>query len=100
MDYIIYRGQIKTYNKTHCPLSVIPVSPSSNPVREIGSGYPTNVYDCNRLLLPILHKSKDVQSCGMMFIDLLDGCCYGDQNTLSRVMVKKGVPDDDDADDE
>jgi hypothetical protein len=21
------------------------------------------------------------QSCGMMFIDLLDGCCYGDRNT-------------------
>jgi hypothetical protein len=41
-----------------------------------------------------------VQSCGMMFIDLLDGCCYGDQNTLSQVMVKKGVADDDDADDE
>jgi hypothetical protein len=55
------------------------VSSSSNTVGEIGSGYPTNVYDGNRLSLPKLGQ-KMVQSCGRMFIDLPDGCCYG-QNT-------------------
>jgi hypothetical protein len=32
------------------------VSPSANPYGDIGSGYPTNVYDGNRLSLPILRK--------------------------------------------
>jgi hypothetical protein len=44
---------------------------------QIGVGYPTNVYDCNRLSLSI-QGQKMVQSCGLMFIDLPDGCCYGD----------------------
>jgi hypothetical protein len=38
------------------------------------------------LSLPIL-RQKMAQSCGMMFIDLLDGCCYGDrmkQNEQNR----------------
>jgi hypothetical protein len=26
-------------------------------------------------------RQKQVQSCGMMFIAVPDGCCYGDQNT-------------------
>jgi hypothetical protein len=29
---------------------------SANPIGEIGSGYPTNVYDGNRLSLPILRQ--------------------------------------------
>jgi hypothetical protein len=49
--------------------------PLLSPVGEIGSGYPTNVYDCNKLLLPIL-RQKMAQYCGMMFIDLPDGCRY------------------------
>jgi hypothetical protein len=32
------------------------VSHSASMIGEIGSEYPTNVYDCNRLLLPILRK--------------------------------------------
>jgi hypothetical protein len=32
------------------------VLPSANSIREISSGYPTNVYDGKRLLLPILRK--------------------------------------------
>jgi hypothetical protein len=36
--------------------SEILVSPSLGPNREIGSGYPSNVYDCNRLPLPILRQ--------------------------------------------
>jgi hypothetical protein len=54
--------------------------PLLTPVGETGSGYPTNVYDCNKLSLPIL-RQKMAQSCGRMFIDLPDGCCYRDQNT-------------------
>jgi hypothetical protein len=27
--------------------------------------------------------------CGMMFIDLPDGCCYGDQNTWNKFPVSK-----------
>jgi hypothetical protein len=62
------------------------VSPSSNPVGEIGAGYPTNVYDCNRLSVPIL-RQKMAQSYGMMFIDLPDCCCYGDENTQNTFPV-------------
>jgi hypothetical protein len=62
--------------------------PSSNPVGEIGSGYPTNVFDCDRLSLPIL-RQKMTQSCGMMFIDLPDGCRYGDQNTWNTFPVSE-----------
>ncbi len=32
------------------------VLPSANPIGEISSGYPTNVYDGNRLLFPILRQ--------------------------------------------
>jgi hypothetical protein len=49
------------------------VLPSANLIGEISSGYPTNVYDGNRLSLPLLTQ-KMVQSCGMMFFDLPDGC--------------------------
>ncbi len=52
------------------------VSSSSSPVGQIDSGYPNNVYDCNRLTLPKL-RQKMAHSCGMMFVDLWDGCCYG-----------------------
>ncbi len=38
-----------------------------------GPRYPTNVYDGNRLSLSILRQMM-AQSCGMMFIDLLDSC--------------------------
>ncbi len=55
-------------------------SPSSNPIGEICSRYPTNVYDSNIFSLPIL-RQKIAQSCGMVFIDLPDRCCYGDWNT-------------------
>ncbi len=64
------------------------VSPSSNPVGEIGSGYPTNVFDCNRLSLPIL-RQKIAQSWGMMFIDLPDGCCCWDQNIWNTFQVSE-----------
>jgi hypothetical protein len=36
--------------------SVSIVSPSANPIGDIGSGYPTNVYDGNRLSPPILRQ--------------------------------------------
>jgi hypothetical protein len=49
------------------------VLPSANLIGEIGSGYPTNVYDGNRLSLPLLTQ-KMAQSCGMMFLDLPYGC--------------------------
>jgi hypothetical protein len=62
------------------------VLPSSNPVGKIGSRYSTNI-----LLLAFYTKTKDgmAQSCGMMFIDLLDGCCYGDQNTCNTFPVSE-----------
>jgi hypothetical protein len=47
------------------------VLPSANPIGEISSEYPTNVYDGNRLSFPILRQEM-AQSCGMMFIDLPD----------------------------
>ncbi len=61
-DYILKQTQ-----------SGMDVSPSANPIEEIGSGYPTNVYDGVRLLLPTL-RQKMSQSRGMMLIDLPDGC--------------------------
>jgi hypothetical protein len=67
----------KMLQEQHQHQSFVPVSPSSDLIREIASGYPTNVYDCNRLLLLTL-RQKMAQTCGMMFIDLPDGCCYGD----------------------
>jgi hypothetical protein len=54
-------------------LPKLSVLPSAYLIREIGSRYPTNVYDGNRLSLPIL-RQKMAQSQGMMFIDLPDGC--------------------------
>ncbi len=51
------------------------VSPSANPIGDIGSGYPANVYDGNRLSLPIL-RQKMAQFWCMMFIDLPDGCFW------------------------
>jgi hypothetical protein len=36
----------------------VPVSPSSTPKGEIGSGYPSNVYDRNRLSLPIQRQKQ------------------------------------------
>jgi hypothetical protein len=38
------------------------VSSSASPIGDIGSGYPTKVYDGNRLSLPIL-RQKMAQSC-------------------------------------
>ncbi len=64
------------------------VLPSSNPVGEIGSGYPTNIYDGNSLSLPIL-RQKMAKSCGMMFIDLPDGGCYRDQNTWNKFLASE-----------
>ncbi len=46
---VLLRGR---HSKCHPPL---------NPTGEIGSGYPTNIYDDNRLSLPIL-REKMVQS--------------------------------------
>ncbi len=43
------------------------VLPSFNPVGEIDSGYHADVYDCNRLLLPIL-RQKLAQSCGVYWL--------------------------------
>jgi hypothetical protein len=54
------------------------VSPSLTPNREIGSGYFFNVFDCNRLSLPIL-RQKQVQVLCVIFLDLLEGCSNGDQ---------------------
>ncbi len=57
-------------------LQVLKVSvlPSANSIGDTGSGYPANVYDGNRLSLPILCKTKYGAVWCMMFIDLLDGC--------------------------
>jgi hypothetical protein len=43
------------------------IASPTNPSGEIGSGYPTYVYDGNRLSLPIL-RQKMALSCGMMFL--------------------------------
>ncbi len=67
---------------------IVFVSPSSYPVGEIGSRYPTNVYDGNKLLLPIL-RQKMVQSYGLMYVVLPDGYCNGDQNTLNKLSVSE-----------
>ncbi len=67
-----------TFLKETLSIDII-VLPSANSIGEIGSRYPTNVSDSNRLSLPIL-RQKMMQSCGMMFIDLPDGCWYGDRN--------------------
>jgi hypothetical protein len=52
----------------------VSVLPSANSIGDIGSGYPANFNDGNRLSLPILCKTKDDAVWCMMFIDLLDGC--------------------------
>ncbi len=63
------------YGKVQCSVGEVPVSPSANPTGDISSGYSTNVYDGNRLSLPIGYtKTKDGTALCMMFIDLLDGC--------------------------
>jgi hypothetical protein len=67
---------------------IVFVSPSCNPVGGIGSRNPANVYDGNRLSLPIL-RQKMVQSCGLMYVVLPDGYCYGDQNTLNTFSVSE-----------
>jgi hypothetical protein len=64
------------------------VSSSSSPVGQIVSGYPNNVYNCNRLSLPKL-RQKMAQSCGMMFIDLWDGCFYGGWYTWNTFPVSE-----------
>jgi hypothetical protein len=64
------------------------VLPSSNPVGAIGSGYPTDVYDCKRLSLPV-PRQKMAQFCSMMFIELPDGCCYEDRNTWNTFPVSE-----------
>jgi hypothetical protein len=65
-----YRGRDYILEQTQ---SGMVVSPSADLIEEIGSGYPTNVYDGVRLLLPTL-RQKMAQSRGMMLIDLPDGC--------------------------
>jgi hypothetical protein len=50
------------------------------PNREIVSGYLSNVYDGNRLSLPIL-RQKQAQVLCVMFIDSPDGCSNEDRNT-------------------
>ncbi len=52
---------------------VTSVSPSANLIGKIGSGYPTNVNDGSRLLLPVI-RQKMAKSCGMMFIELPVDC--------------------------
>jgi hypothetical protein len=59
-----------------------------NPVGEIGSGYPTNVYDASRFSLPILRQNMAEPGC-IMFIDLPDGYFYGDQNTWNTFLVSE-----------
>jgi hypothetical protein len=83
---IIRFGLLPSDNNISC--DDIHVSPSSNPVGKIGSGYPAHGYDCNRLLLPIL-RQKMAQSCGIMFVDLPDGCCYDDRNTWNTFPVSE-----------
>jgi hypothetical protein len=39
--------------------------------------------------LPSILRQKMAQSFGMMFIDLLDGCCYGDQNICNTFPVSE-----------
>jgi hypothetical protein len=73
---VLLRGR---HSKCHPPL---------NPTGEIGSGYPTNIYDDNRLSLPILRK-KMVQSYDLMYVVLPDGYCNGDQNTLNKLSVSE-----------
>ncbi len=51
-----------------------------DPNGDTGSGYPFEFYDCNI-------RQKQAQSCGLMFIDLPDGCCYGDKNTWNTFPV-------------
>jgi hypothetical protein len=48
------------------------VSPSLTPNGEIGSRYPSNVYDCNRLSLPILRQKQVQVLCCDVY--LLAGC--------------------------
>jgi hypothetical protein len=64
------------------------LSPSAYPIGEIGSGYPSNVYDGNRLSLPILRQKLE-QSCGMIFIDLPDSCWYLDRNTWNTLLISE-----------
>ncbi len=64
-----------------CGFKHIPVLPTSNPVGEIGSGYPSNDYDGNRPSLPIL-RQKMAQSYAMKYIDLPDGCCFGNRSGI------------------
>ncbi len=49
---------------------------------------PSNVYDCNRLLLPIL-RQKLAQALCVIFIDLPDGYCTGDHNTWNTFPVSE-----------
>jgi hypothetical protein len=42
------------------------VSPFANPYGEIGSGYPTNVFDGNRLLLPIIRQKMALSDVGCL----------------------------------
>ncbi len=66
---------------------ILGVLPSATRFGETGSGYPTNVNDDNRLSLLILRQNLALSDVSMMFIDLLDGCWYGDQNTLNTIPV-------------
>ncbi len=52
--------------------------PPLNPIEEIGSRYPTNFYDGNRL-----QKMAQAGRCMMLTCWMVDVCDFGDQNTLS-----------------
>jgi hypothetical protein len=64
------------------------VSPFANPYGEIGSGYPTNVFDGNRLLLPIIRQKMALSdvgcllTAGWLFVDR--GAKYLEYNSNIR----------------
>jgi hypothetical protein len=61
--------------------------PSLTRFGEIGTGYPTNVYKCNRLLLPILRQKMALSDVQYDVFDLPYGCQYGDQNTWNTIQI-------------
>ncbi len=61
-----------------------------NPIREIGSVYPTNVYDGNRLSLPI--PRQNMAQYGLWCLvtcQMVDVCDFGDQNTWNTIPVSE-----------
>ncbi len=58
--------------------------PPLNPIREIGTGYPTKVYDVNRLLLSILRLKMAQSGLGCLSTCwMVDVCDFGDQNCIT-----------------